>query len=232
MTEKKLTIHEKLREIQKELKVPKSQFNSYGGYAYRNAEDIIEAVKPLNYKHGLLLIMTDEVRMLGNRFYIVSKVTLTDGTESITVEGIAREEETKKKMDGSQITGASSSYARKYALNGLYSIDDSQTSDATNEHENKPNNNNGQMTKAQLNQEFTKAMNEYMKKLESYGYSREWFNAQVVQQFQTNIGNIETNQILVFAKYIVNNIEYQNQQNQQQVNQNQNQQQQKEVKAW
>lgn len=232
MTEKKLTIHEKLREIQKELKVPKSQFNQYGGYAYRNAEDIIEAVKPLNYKYGLLLIMADEVRMLGNRFYIVAKVTLTDGTESITVEGIAREEETKKKMDGSQITGASSSYARKYALNGLYSIDDSQTSDVTNEHENKPNNNNGQMTKAQLNQEFTKAMNEYMKKLESYGYSREWFNAQVVQQFQTNIGNIETNQILGFAKYIVNNIEYQNQQNQQQVNQNQIQQQQKEVKAW
>lgn len=228
MTEKKLTIHEKLREIQKELKVPKSQFNSYGKYAYRNAEDIIEAVKPLNYKHGLFLIMTDEVRMLGNRFYIVAKVTLTDGTESITVEGIAREEETKKGMDGSQITGASSSYARKYALNGLYSIDDSRTSDETNEHENKPNN-NGQMTKAQLNQEFTKAMNEYMKKLESYGYSREWFNAQVVQQFQTNIGNIETNQILGFAKYIVNNIEYQNQQNQQQVNQNQ---QQKEVKEW
>ena len=223
MTEKQMTIHEKLREIQKELKVPKTQFNSYGKYAYRNAEDIIEAVKPLNYKHGLFLIMTDEVKMLGNRFYIVAKVTLTDGTESITVEGIAREEETKKGMDGSQITGASSSYARKYALNGLYSIDDSRTSDETNEHENKPNN-NGQMTKAQLNQEFTKAMNEYMKKLESYGYSREWFNAQVVQQFQTNIGNIETNQILGFAKYIVNNIEYQNQQNQNQ--------QQKEVKQW
>lgn len=228
MTEKQMTIHEKLREIQKELKVPKTQFNSYGKYAYRNAEDIIEAVKPLNYKHGLFLIMTDEVKMLGNRFYIVAKVTLTDGTESITVEGIAREEETKKGMDGSQITGASSSYARKYALNGLYSIDDSRTSDETNEHENKPNN-NGQMTKAQLNQEFTKAMNEYMKKLESYGYSREWFNAQVVQQFQTNIGNIETNQILGFAKYIVNNIEYQNQQNQQQQNQIQ---QQKEVKEW
>lgn len=223
MTEKQMTIHEKLREIQKELKVPKTQFNSYGKYAYRNAEDIIEAVKPLNYKHGLFLIMTDEVKMLGNRFYIVAKVTLTDGTESITVEGIAREEETKKGMDGSQITGASSSYARKYALNGLYSIDDSRTSDETNEHENKPNN-NGQMTKAQLNQELTKAMNEYMKKLESYGYSREWFNAQVVQQFQTNIGNIETNQILGFAKYIVNNIEYQNQQNQNQ--------QQKEVKQW
>lgn len=232
MTEKKLTIHEKLREIQKELKVPKSQFNSYGKYAYRNAEDIIEAVKPLNYKHGLFLIMTDEVRMLGNRFYIVAKVTLTDGTESITVEGIAREEETKKGMDGSQITGASSSYARKYALNGLYSIDDSRTSDQTNEHEDKPPKKGGQLTQAQLNQELTKAMNEYMNKLQSYGYSREWFNAQVVQQFQTNIGNIETNQILGFAKYIVNNIEYQNQQNQQQVNQNQNQQQQKEVKAW
>lgn len=230
MTEKQMTIHEKLREIQKELKVPKSQFNSYGGYAYRNAEDIIEAVKPLNYKYGLLMIMTDEVRMLGNRFYIVAKVTLTDGTESITVEGIAREEESKKKMDGSQITGASSSYARKYALNGLYSIDDSRTSDQTNEHEAKPAKKGGQLTQAQMNQEFTKAMNEYMKKLESYGYSREWFNAQVVQQFQTNIGNIETNQILGFAEYIVNNIEYQNQQNQQQ--QNQIQQQQKEVKAW
>lgn len=232
MTEKQMTIHEKLREIQKELKVPKTQFNSYGKYAYRNAEDIIEAVKPLNYKHGLFLIMTDEVKMLGNRFYIVAKVTLTDGNESITVEGIAREEETKKGMDGSQITGASSSYARKYALNGLYSIDDSRTSDETNEHENNPNKNNGQMTKAQLNQELTKAMNEYMKKLESYGYSREWFNAQLVQQFQTNIGNIETNQILGFAKYIVNNIEYQNQQQQnQQQPQNQNQQQ-KEVKQW
>lgn len=231
MTEKKLTIHEKLREIQKELKVPKSQFNSYGKYAYRNAEDIIEAVKPLNYKHGLFLIMTDEVRMLGNRFYIVAKVTLTDGTDSITVEGIAREEETKKGMDGSQITGASSSYARKYALNGLYSIDDSRTSDQTNEHEAKPMRKGGQLTQAQLNQELTKAMNEYMNKLQSYGYNRDWFNAQVEQQFQTNIGNIETNQIFEFTKYIVGMIEYQNQQNPQQVNQNQNQQQ-KEVKAW
>jgi essential recombination function protein len=231
MTEKKLTIHEKLREIQKELKVPKSQFNSYGKYAYRNAEDIIESVKPLNYKHGLFLIMTDEVRMLGNRFYIVAKVTLTDGTESITVEGIAREEETKKGMDGSQITGASSSYARKYALNGLYSIDDSRTSDQTNEHEAKPPKKGGQLTQAQLNQELTKAMNEYMSKLQSYGYNRDWFNAQVEQQFQTNIGNIDTNQIFEFAKYIVGMVEYQNQQNPQQVNQNQNQQQ-KEVKAW
>lgn len=232
MTEKQMTIHEKLREIQKELKVPKSQFNSYGGYAYRNAEDIIEAVKPLNYKYGLLMIMTDEVRMLGNRFYIVAKVTLTDGAESITVEGIAREEESKKKMDGSQITGASSSYARKYALNGLYSIDDSRTSDQTNEHEAKPAKKGGQLTQAQLNQELTKAMNEYMSKLQSYGYNRDWFNAQVEQQFQTNIGNVETNQIFEFAKYIVGMIEYQNQQNPQQVNQNQNQQQQKEVKAW
>lgn len=118
--------------IQSELKAPKTQVNNFGGYKYRKAEDILEAVKPLLAKQKCTLIITDDIVMVGNRIYV--KATATIRNENGEVEeatGWAREEESKKGMDASQITGASSSYARKYALNGLFAIDDNADSDTT-----------------------------------------------------------------------------------------------------
>jgi hypothetical protein len=120
--------------IQSELKAPKSQFNKFGGYKYRKAEDILEAVKPLLNKQKCTLTITDDVVLIGNRIYVKATATIkNEKGESETTTGWAREEETKKGMDGSQITGASSSYARKYALNGLFAIDDNADSDTTND---------------------------------------------------------------------------------------------------
>lgn len=120
--------------IQQELKAPKNQYNSFGKYKYRSCEDILEGVKPLLNKHNLLLTVNDEIVVLNNRFYVKATATIFDdtGAELIHACAYAREEESKKGMDGSQVTGASSSYARKYALNGLFAIDDTKDSDATN----------------------------------------------------------------------------------------------------
>lgn len=120
--------------IQSELKAPKSQFNKFGGYKYRKAEDILEAVKPLLNKQKCTLTITDDIVMVGNRIYVKATATIkNEKGECETTDGWAREEESKKGMDGSQITGASSSYARKYALNGLFAIDDNADSDTTND---------------------------------------------------------------------------------------------------
>jgi hypothetical protein len=120
---------ETLNRIQKELKAPKSQFNAFGKYNYRKCEDILEAVKPLLGK--ATLIITDEVVMIGNRFYVKAVATLTEGEKSISATSYARESEEKKGMDAAMVTGASSSYARKYALSGLFCIDDNADADAT-----------------------------------------------------------------------------------------------------
>lgn len=131
-------IHEKLVEIQQKLKAPKGQFNAFGKYKYRSAEDILEAVKPLLFEYKIFLTLSDEIINLGNRYYIKSTARLSESpVEFIEVTAYAREEESKKGMDGSQITGASSSYARKYALNGLFAIDDNKDSDSTNKHDSK-----------------------------------------------------------------------------------------------
>ena len=120
--------------IQSELKAPKTQVNRFGGYKYRKAEDILEAVKPLLAKQKCTLIISDDIVMIGNRIYVKATATIkNEKGECETTTGWAREEETKKGMDGSQITGASSSYARKYALNGLFAIDDNADSDTTND---------------------------------------------------------------------------------------------------
>jgi len=126
---------EKVIAIQTELKAPKSQYNSFGKYSYRNVEDIQEAVKPLLKKHGVALTVSDELVQIGERYYIKATATLTDGKQSYTVTGYAREEESKKGMDSMQLTGATSSYARKYALGGLLAIDDTKDSDSINKHE-------------------------------------------------------------------------------------------------
>ena len=123
-----------LIKIQQELKAPKNQFNAFAKYKYRSAEDIIEAAKPICHKYGYALMLSDEVIEVGGRVYVKATACLSNGEDNITCTGLAREEENKKGMDASQITGAASSYARKYALNGLFAIDDTKDADATNEH--------------------------------------------------------------------------------------------------
>lgn len=129
-------IHEKLMKLQSELKAPKTLENTFGGYKYRSAESILEAVKPLLLQNGLSQVITDEIVAVGERVYCKATVTLYDvGTgESIQASAYAREAETKKGMDDSQITGSTSSYARKYAMNGMYAIDDNQDADGYNDH--------------------------------------------------------------------------------------------------
>ena len=124
----------KLSEIQSKIKVPKNQFNSFGKYKYRSCEDILEVVKQVINPLGFSITLTDEVVNVGNHNYLKATAIITDGTISYSCTGLAREEETKKGMDSSQITGTASSYARKYALNGLFAIDDTKDSDATNDH--------------------------------------------------------------------------------------------------
>ena len=127
----------KLVKIQAELKAPKNQVNSFGKYKYRSAEDIIEAVKPILFKHQTALLISDEIVQVADRVYVKATAMLIDETNEelpIKVYGWAREEEVKKGMDAAQITGSASSYARKYALNGLFAIDDTKDADSTNEH--------------------------------------------------------------------------------------------------
>lgn len=119
--------------IQTHLVAQKTQFNSFGKYKYRSCEDILAAVKPLLSETGCTLMLADDIMMVGNRFYVKATATLTNPKgESVTTTAFAREDEEKKGMDGSQVTGASSSYARKYALNGLFAIDDTADADYLN----------------------------------------------------------------------------------------------------
>ena len=133
-TPAKLSFHEKLATIQFELKAPKSQFNAFAKYKYRNAEDILEAVKPLLHSQELFMSISDSIIDVNGRVYVKSTVKVTDGIYEERVEAFAREEENKKGLDLAQLTGATSSYARKYALNGMFLIDDTKDSDATNTH--------------------------------------------------------------------------------------------------
>jgi len=139
-----MNVYEKLANVQSALKAPKGQYNAFGKYKYRSCEDIVESVKPLLNKYGLLLTLTDEIEQIGDRFYVKATATITDTADGmiIFVSAYAREEETKKGMDGSQVTGASSSYARKYALNGIFAIDDTKDSDSTNTHGHEPSQQN------------------------------------------------------------------------------------------
>lgn len=124
----------KLLEVQARLKAPKGQYNSFGKYKYRSAEDILEAVKPILSEVGLTLVLSDEIVMVGERYYVKATAYLSDGGREWCVTAYAREDENKKGMDGSQITGTASSYARKYALNGMFLIDDTKDAD-TDEHQ-------------------------------------------------------------------------------------------------
>lgn len=130
-----MNIYEKLGIIQSKLKAPKGQYNSFGKYKYRSCEDILEAVKPLLVETKTVLCITDQMEVVGDRIYVRAETHLKDAEDSsseIVTVAYAREEESKKGMDSSQVTGAASSYARKYALNGLFCIDDNKDSDSTN----------------------------------------------------------------------------------------------------
>ena len=125
-----MTIAKKLKKIQNELQVPKKNWNAYSKFYYRSCEDILEAVKPLLREHSLTMVINDKIKNIGNRYYIEAVVTLIDENDKeFSVTAYARESEVKKGMDESQITGASSSYARKYALGGMFLIDDSRDAD-------------------------------------------------------------------------------------------------------
>ena len=175
-----MKLHEKLLAIQTKLKAPKGQYNSFGKYSYRSAEDILEAVKPLNAEQGVLLTSTDEIKEIGGRVYVVATATVSDGTDELKVSAFAREPENKKGMDESQITGATSSYARKYALNGLYAIDDNKDAD-TDEHKqqqaNAPKKQQAQKQQQKQQQGFTEQelhelVEKYVRNIEALGVDR------------------------------------------------------------
>lgn len=131
------TIYKKLLNIQRDLKAPKGQYNNFGKYSYRSAEDIMEALKPLLVENNAITYVEDDtIEYIGQRYYLVATISFVDVEtgEKITVKARAREEENKKGMDGSQITGAASSYARKYALSGLFLIDDNKDADSNEYH--------------------------------------------------------------------------------------------------
>lgn len=159
--EDKISIFSKLLSIQNELKAPKNQYNKFGKYNYRSCEDILEAIKPLCLKYGAVLLVDDYVEQVGERFYIKAKASLIDieTEQEIYACAYARESGSKKGMDSAQVTGATSSYARKYALNGLFCIDDTKDVDTQEYQEKKQMNNN--QSKNVDNFEMVKNANSY-----------------------------------------------------------------------
>ena len=192
-----MKLHEKLLAIQTKLKAPKGQYNSFGKYSYRSAEDILEAVKPLNAEQGVLLTITDEIREVCGRIYVVATATVSDGTDELKVSAFAREPENKKGMDDSQITGATSSYARKYALNGLYAIDDNKDAD-TDEHKQQQDNapkkqqaqkqQQQQQAKEPTKQELHEIVEKYVRNIEGLGVDRQKLVEFVCNKH--NVGNL------------------------------------------
>lgn len=149
-----MNVYEKLMNIQANLKAPKGQYNSFGKYSYRNAEDILEALKPLLKDYKATVTLKDDLLLIGDRYYLQATATFTDieSGESVIVTSLAREEETKKGYDVSQLTGSTSSYARKYALNGLMLIDNSELDpDSINTFEKESNTQIKSLSEAQIN---------------------------------------------------------------------------------
>lgn len=129
ITDRQVVLTQRVGDIQHKLKAPKGQYNSFGKYNYRSCEDILEGVKPLLKEHNLALLIDDEIVQIGERYYVKATAKITDGREFVSATAYAREPDIKKGMDESQITGATSSYARKYALNALLCIDDTKDAD-------------------------------------------------------------------------------------------------------
>lgn len=195
-----MKLHEKLLAIQTKLKAPKGQYNNFGNFNYRSAEGILEAVKPLNAEQGVLLTITDEIKEVGGRVYVVATATVSDGTDELKVSAFSREPENKKGMDESQITGATSSYARKYALNGLYAIDDNKDAD-TDEHKQQQDNapkkqqtqkqqqkQQQQQAKEPTEQELHEIVEKYARNIEALGVERSKLIEYVCNKH--NVGNL------------------------------------------
>lgn len=191
-----MKIYEQLTNVQHELKCNKSLYNSFGKYSYRSTELIMEAVKPLLFSNDLCLIITDSVELIGDRFYIKATATVYNKEgEQVSTTAYAREEEGKKGMDASQVTGSTSSYARKYALNGLLAIDDTKDADATNTHgvisdskatptNNKTNNtiSSYKLTEGQIKRLYAIG---YKK-----GYSKEYMNKLVNAKYKKSVEDL------------------------------------------
>lgn len=199
-----------LMAVQAELKAPKGQHNSFGKYDYRSAEDIIEAVKPLLKENGLFLNMSDEVVLVGDRYYIKATVKVVDVVtgESVQTSALARESAQKKGMDESQVTGTASSYARKYALNGLFAIDDSRDAD-TDEYARQTSQNaagarsqrNAYPSKGSVNDDLrSKAMHALSKEMQRVGASGEEVSALCGVKFgKTNSRDLSTGELSKLA---------------------------------
>ena len=191
-----MKIYEQLANVQHELKCNKSLYNTFGKYSYRSTELIMEAVKPLLFSNDLCLTITDNIELIGDRFYIKATATIYNKEgEQISTTAYAREEEGKKGMDASQVTGSTSSYARKYALNGLLAIDDTKDADATNTHgvtsdskvtstNSKANNttNTYKLTEGQIKRLYAIG---YKK-----GYSRDYMNKLVNAKYKKSIEDL------------------------------------------
>lgn len=164
----------KLVKIQSELNAPKGQYNSFGNYKYRSCEDIVDAVKPILKESNCVLLLSDEVVLVGDRYYVKATATLLDAETGQThsSSALAREEETKKGMDASQITGSASSYARKYALNGLFAIDDEKDAD-TKDNSDKQSKPNQKQSTEQQPQSDKITTDQLIQKAKSKGVSEE-----------------------------------------------------------
>ena len=199
-----------LMAVQAELKAPKNQHNSFGKYDYRSAEDIIEAVKPLLKENGLFLNMSDDIVLIGDRYYVKATVKVVDVVtgESVQTSALAREASQKKGMDESQVTGTASSYARKYALNGLFAIDDNRDAD-TNEYARQTSQSaagarstrNAYTSKGSANDELrSKAMHSLSKEMQRVGASGEEVSALCGVKFgKTNSRDLSTGELSKLA---------------------------------
>lgn len=187
-------IHASLMAVQAELKAPKNQRNNFGKYNYRSCEDIIEAVKPLLKENGLFLTMSDDIVLIGDRYYVKATVSVTDIVtgESVQTSALAREAAQKKGMDESQVTGTASSYARKYALNGLLAIDDAKDAD-TDDY--------ARQTRGSANDELrSKAMHSLVTEMQRVGASGEEVSALCGVKFgKTNSRDLSTDEISKLA---------------------------------
>lgn len=184
--------------IQSELKAPKSQYNSFGKYHYRNVEDILEALKPLLLKYDCSLFISDTVEMIGERYYIKSTVTFVDNETGNKVEvvGYAREEQDKKGFDQMQLTGATSSYARKYALNGMFAIDDTKDSDTTNTHGNDKPQNTPQQEKPQTQTNSNTTVEEkHTKALYASWKAKKIADDEVKEKIKKDFGKTDSRQL-------------------------------------
>lgn len=192
-----MKVFEKLLNVQANLKAPKGQFNSFGKYNYRSCEDIMEAVKPLLNDNKLSLIVSDQVELIGDRTYIKATATVYDieTGESTNASAYAREDDTKKGMDLAQVTGSVSSYARKYALNGLFCIDDTKDSDSTNTHDKTSTSSTGTSaeTPSKSNKELSeKQINRLLAIAKAAGYDLEAVKKHAVNKYKTTQLNLLT----------------------------------------